>query len=92
MYAEIVRLNTEDGGAAPSEGWKETFYMLMEHFFLNGDETCIIAKDGRYYVSFVDNEAKVMTEDPDLDRSIEVSVARAFVDWLHPRTVAAPAE
>ena len=41
LYAELVALNKADGFG--DEAWEHCFVMLMEHFILNGDETCLMA-------------------------------------------------
>ena len=58
MYAEIVRLNTEEGSDSVPDSWRDTFYMVMAHFFLNGDETCMMAKDGRIHIIGDKNKKK----------------------------------
>jgi hypothetical protein len=50
MYDELVRLNTVEGGGDAPDSWRQSFYIIMEHFLLNGDETCMIAKDGRVHI------------------------------------------
>ena len=74
MYAEIVELNTQEGGGDIPASWQDSFYMVMEHFFMNGDETCMIAKDGCVYC--VGDKAKKKHETNIDDSRVSVTAFR----------------
>ena len=59
MYSEMVKLNTEEGGGDAPDSWRQSFYVVMEHFLMNGDETCMIAKDCRVHI--IGDKAKKST-------------------------------